>query len=147
MRRPLTLLATVATLIGLVAAPAALATPPQSIEITTTAGFFGSDIPGCESGTWTADFDNLQVAGNPRDDKLILNITVEKTLVCDDDRGEFVIRWRPKVRGVPFPQSGPWTIVDGTLDGKKVHGSGWMIVDLYGAPPPQETFTGKIHIG
>ena len=142
MRRSLTLLVAVAILIGLVAAPAALATPPQPIEITTTPGLFGSDIPGCESGTWTDDL--VKVAGSF--DKLILNIKVDKTLVCDDG-GEFVIRLLPKVRGVPFPQSGPWTIIDGMIGGEEVHGSGWMIVDIVDAPPPQETFTGKIHIG
>ncbi len=132
--------ASVATLmIGLI--PMASATPPESIEIETTPGSFTSNLPGCPSGTWQDEL--LHITGNF--DKIILNIKVDKTLTCATG-DEIVIRFLPKARGVPFPQSGPWTIREGTLAGQDVHGSGWMTVDVDGGPP-QELFTGKIHIG
>lgn len=123
------------------AVPVASAASPQAVETATTPGLFTSDIPGCEDGTWEDEL--LHVAGNF--DKLILNLKVDKTLHCEGG-DDLVIRFLPKVRGVPFPQSGPWTIVDEMLDSEEVYGSGWMTVDVFGGVP-EELSTGKIHIG
>ena len=148
MRRISVLLAVLAVmLVGVV--PVASATPPEPIVINTWSGEFGvggfdSNIPGCESGTWTDDFMNVKVVGNFA--KGILNIKVDKTLVCDEDGGEFVIRLLPKIRGNPDMQSGPWRIVGGMIGDDKVHGTGWMDYEHVGLDH-FETFTGKIHIG
>lgn len=147
MRRISVLLAVLAVmLVGVV--PVASATPPESVEIVTAstsfgAGTFTSDIPGCAIGTWTDDFANVKVVGNF--DKGILNIKVDKTLICDDG-GEFVIRLLPKVRGNPDVQSGPWRIVGGMIGGDEVHGTGSFDY-LHVGETHTETFIGKIHIG
>lgn len=148
MRRISVLLAVFAVMFVGIAA-AASATPPQPLTIDTTPGLvfgegdFSSNIPGCPSGTWTDDFATVKVSGNEA--KLTLNIKVSKTLVCDGDGGEFVIRFLPKLRRVdPTMQEGPWRIASGMIGDDKVHGTGWMVFDGLDLT---EKFTGKIHIG
>jgi len=124
--------------------PAAMATPPDRVTIEASPGMFTSDIDGCENGTWTPPDTLLKPpAGNF--EKLILNIKVERTFFCEGG-GEFTLRFLPKVRGVPFPQTGPWRVVDGSIGGHEVHGTGSFVVDMT-ADGPLEVFTGKMHIG
>jgi hypothetical protein len=121
--------------------PAALAVPPDQVTITTTPGSFESNITGCAEGTWEDEL--VAITGNF--EKLILNIKVRKTLTCSTD-GEFEILFHPKMRGVPFPQSGPWRIVGGDIGGQGLHGTGWMSVGL-SSEGPVEVFMGRVHIG
>lgn len=127
--------------ISFVAATPASAAEPVSAEIVTSVdGTFSSDIEGCTAGTWSDELKKLPPPGNL--DKLILNPFVTKTLLCDGSHDFMVIELHPKVRGMPFPQSGPWHVTDGVIDGERVIGHGWMVLD---GPPPVETFTGSIH--
>lgn len=140
-----TILFAVAALLLVAVMPAATAVPPDPVTIEAAPGLFTSNIDGCETGTWNPPDSLLKPpAGNF--DKLILNIKVERTLFCDSGGGEFTIRFLPKVRGVPFPQIGPWRIVDGSIGGMDVHGTGSFVFDIVEGVPT-EVFTGKVRIG
>jgi len=136
----------VLTLVAVAVVPAAMAVPPDSVTITATPGAFAApDIEGCETGTWEMPDTLLRPpAGNL--DKMILNIKVERTFVCNGGGGEFTLRFLPKVRGVPVPQAGPWRVVDGSIGGYDVHGTGSFVFDIIDGVPT-EVFTGKMHIG
>lgn len=145
--------ALVGTVIAAASAPAA-ATPPTGVEIaspidlTDGTGSFAviTDDGGvlCDAGTVENLF-SLFVGGQSGFQAQILAV---HEFTCDDGSGSFLLSLRVKLDFSTGTTSASWSVLDGSGDFEKLHGSGSLVgTPSCGPDCILDTYTGAVHIG
>lgn len=149
---------TVILFLVLSVAPGAASSPPQGVEfeVPTTLppdggpsfGPFTATGPAVDAGIVCPSGDTIDVFGKRSGDQSQrgFNIQIVKLFTCDDGSGEFFVKLQVRIdqKGDNFN----WTIMKGTGDYVKLHGTG-KGVGLYLSAEPEvvlDLYTGTAHI-
>jgi hypothetical protein len=152
MRRLLFLAAAGALLVTLPAV-AANATPPTDVvivsplDLNTGTGTFAVTEDGGEVLCDEGSVENLltRFVGDRSDSHA--QILVSHEFTCDDGSGSFLLSLRVRLDFATGNTSGSWSVLDGTGDFAKLHGSGSVVGTLTCGPDCiLDTYTGGVHI-
>lgn len=154
MRKLIFVASTTILLLALSVGPGAASTPPSAVEFqveTTTPpegpsfGPFAAFGPAVDAGLICNSGDTIDVFGKGSgfQSGIGWNAQVVKLFTCDDSSGEFFVKLQVRFdwRGLSFL----WTIVGGSGDYEKLHGTGEGIgiPEVYGV---LDLYDGAVHI-
>jgi len=160
MRMSIRLAAVTAALFLVFPVAAAQATPPLAVhfEVPTTidpdtdisTGPFTATGPAVDEGLMCATGDATDVAPSKvvgfQSGKLV-NLQLVKMFTCDDDSGTFLVKLQVQLRfGEPTIDTFTWTVVGGTDDYARLHGSGSGYGDYEAYPEGVlDVYDGGVH--
>lgn len=146
---------TLALLLLIAVVPASASSPPLEVNFDVPTeipdegfpsfGPFSATGPAVDAGLIcpTGDTIDVFVKASGFQSEFGVNLQVVKLFICDDGSGEFYIKLQVRIdqKGDNFN----WTIIEGTGDYEKLHGTGSGV----GFPIPEgvlDIYEGKVHI-
>jgi hypothetical protein len=157
MRRAFVLVAVAAVMLVALPMVPAGATPPSDVEFVveteflpdgTTGGPFTASGPAVDDGLMCETGDTIDVFAKASgfQSGRGFNIQVVKLFTCEDGSGDFLVKLQVRIdqKGDNFT----WTILEGTGEYERLHGTGDGIgVELPGNPEGVlDLYSGAIHI-